>query len=238
MKRLAIIPARSGSKRLPGKNIKDFCGKPIISYPIAAALASGLFDEVMVSTDSEEIAEIGRRFGASVPFLRSEAASRDFAIDLDVQEEVLREYEKRGAHFDQMVYIYPCNPFVTVKHLTDAVLKLEKCGAAILFPVAKYSDSPYRSYYIDENDRLRVKFPEYTSTRTQDLPALYHDCGMFYAFNLSEVWGHGESQEEHRQRLLNNRSSLVISEDECQDIDTAEDWIVAEQKYRIMHGLV
>ncbi|MBQ4036859.1 MAG: pseudaminic acid cytidylyltransferase [Clostridia bacterium] len=238
MKRLAIIPARSGSKRLPGKNIKEFCGKPMLSYGITAALESGLFDTVMVSTDSETIAEIARKYGAEVPFLRSAEAASDTAVDYDVQREVIGEYKKRGMEFDQMAYIYPCAPFIQPKHVKAAMEKLEKTGAILVSAVTAFSFPPLRSYYIDENDRICLRFPEYYSCRSQDLQTLYHDCGMMYAYDLHRLFVEGETRQEHWARVFAESAPVIIPEEECQDIDTLSDWIVAEQKYRMLHGLV
>lgn len=238
MKRIAIIPARSGSKRLPGKNIKEFCGKPMLAYGITAALESGLFDEIMVSTDSEEVAQIARRYGAKVPFLRSAEAASDTADDYDVQREVVLEYKKRGMEFDQMAYIYPCAPFIQVKHIAECMEVLEKTGAKLAVTVARFSDSPLRALFVDTDGILKNKFPEYLMYRTQDLPVLYHDCGMMYAFDLRGFIDDNETHEEHWNRIYASRIAVEVPEEECQDIDTLSDWVVAEQKYRILHGLV
>ena len=128
MKKIAIITARGGSKRIPRKNIREFCGKPILAYSVEAAVASGLFDEVMVSTDDEEIAQIGRRYGANVPFYRSEKTANDFATTNDVLLEVLEEYEKRGERFDVGCCIYPTAPFVTAQKLKKDVFLVENGG--------------------------------------------------------------------------------------------------------------
>ena len=137
-KRIAIITARGGSKRIPKKNIKDFCGKPIIAYSIEAAISSKLFDEVMVSTDSEEIAEIAKKYGASVPFMRSAETSNDYATTNDVLIEVFNEYEKRGQEFDIAVCIYPTAPFVTADKLKRAIDMVEKDGADAVTPVVQF----------------------------------------------------------------------------------------------------
>ena len=123
MKKLAIITARGGSKRIPRKNIKEFCGKPIIAYSVEAAVKSGVFDTVMISTDDEEIAEIGKKYGAEVPFYRSEATSNDYATTTDVLMEVIDEYEKRGEHYDMACCIYPTAPFVSADRLKEAMNK-------------------------------------------------------------------------------------------------------------------
>jgi len=229
MRRIAIIPARSGSKRVPGKNIKEFCGKPIIAYSIEAALEAGIFDMVMVSTDGEHIADIAREYGAEVPFMRSAEAANDIAPDRVVQLEVLGEFKKRGLEFDEMIYIYPCAPFVTAERLKEAVKKYEETGATMVFPVVKLDTGFLRSYYIDDDGKLKEKFPEYYHYRTQDLPALYEDCGQFYVININEFMDPVKARQ--------NWVPLVISEEEAQDIDTLKDWEIAEQKYKTLHNL-
>lgn len=147
---LAVITARGGSKRIPRKNIKDFCGKPIIEYSIEAALKSGLFDEVMVSTDDDEIANISLTAGASVPFMRSDKTANDYAATKDVLLEVLSEYKKLGKEYDYMVCLYPTNPFITSEKLSEAldVLIKEKCEEVV--PVVRFSFPPQRAYIVDE----------------------------------------------------------------------------------------
>ena len=149
MRRIAIITARGGSKRIPRKNIKEFCGKPILAYSIEAALASGLFDTVMVSTDDEEIAGIAKEYGAEVPFYRSEATSNDFATTNDVLLEVLAEYEKRGEQYDVACCIYPTAPFVTSEKLKDATKRLEDSDADTIIPVVAFSYPPQRAMIVE-----------------------------------------------------------------------------------------
>lgn len=146
-KAVAIITARGGSKRIPHKNIKEFCGKPILAYSIEAALASGVFDRVMVSTDDEEIAEVARKYGAEVPFLRSEKTANDYATTKDVLEEVLAEYEKRGEHFDTLCCIYPTAPFITPDRLSEAMRLLEEKKGDTLLPVVRFSFPPSAAWY-------------------------------------------------------------------------------------------
>ena len=223
-KRIAVITARGGSKRIPKKNIKDFCGKPILAYSIEAALESKLFDEVMVSTDSEEIAEIAKKYGASVPFMRSEKTSDDFATTSDVLQEVMEEYEKRGKIFDVLVCIYPTAPFITADKLKKAVLLRKEKNADQVTPVVRYSFPPQRAFVIKEG-RLEYQYPEYRLTRSQDLEAIYHDCGQFYVMNAEKV----------RKKLsFENTIPLIISELEVQDIDNEDDWEIAEMKYKRM----
>lgn len=225
-KKIAIITARGGSKRIPNKNIKDFCGKPIISYSIEAALEANLFDEVMVSTDSEEIAKIARSYGASVPFLRSEENSNDFATTSQVILEVIECYEKLGQKFEYAACIYPTAPFVTAEKLQHAMVLLEQNKVVEVMPVVKFSYPPQRGYIIKE-EKLVMTNPEHVNTRSQDLESIYHDCGQFYCYDIA------------RYKALNGQITegllpIVVKESEVQDIDTLEDWKLAELKYQMM----
>ena len=179
MNAIAIITARGGSKRIPRKNIKEFLGKPIISYSIEAALKSGLFEEVMVSTDDEEIAQIARKAGASVPFMRSINTSDDFATTDDVLLEVLDDYEKIGKTFEYMACIYPTAPFVTPEKLSEAIRLLKEHRATGVMPVVPFSFPPQRGMVVSEG-RLAYCYPENAMKRSQDLETMYHDCGQFY----------------------------------------------------------
>ena len=228
MKRIAIITARGGSKRIPRKNIKEFCGKPILAYSIEAAIASGMFDTVMLSTDDEEIAEIGKQYGAQVPFYRSEYTSGDYATTNDVLLEVLEEYEKRGEHFDLGCCIYPTAPFVTGERIAEAVRSLESSDADTLIPVVAFSYPIQRSLVI-RDERLVFAQPEYLDARSQDLEQHYHDAGQFYVFR-TEAFG------RNRKLMTGNILPLELSELEAQDIDNLTDWALAEQKYGFLHG--
>lgn len=226
MKKIAIITARGGSKRIPRKNIKEFCGKPILAYSIEAAVSSGIFDEVMVSTEDEEIAEIAGRYGAKVPFYRSEKTAGDFATTNDVILEVLEEYEKRGEHFDIGCCIYPTAPFVTAQKLRSAVEQLAESDADTLIPVVPFSYPPQRAMIV-KNGRLVFEYPQYLDSRSQDLEPHYHDVGQFYVFR-TEAFG------RNRKLMVGNILPMVISEMEVQDIDNQTDWEIAEMKYRLM----
>lgn len=225
MKALAMITARGGSKRIPGKNIRPFLGKPIIAYSIQAALESGIFDTVMVSTDSEEIAAIAREFGAQVPFLRSSETAGDYASTDDVIREVLLEYEKRGETFETFCCIYPTAPFVTAQKLTSAMELLKE--AESVMPVVAFSYPPLRGLQVNEEGKLRRIWPEYALTRSQDLPVFYHDCGQFYCCRTAPFLEKGTTD-------LEDMVPVFMNEMEVQDIDTQEDWELAEVKYRIM----
>ena len=226
MRRLAIITARGGSKRIPKKNIREFCGKPILAYSIEAALESGLFDHVMVSTDSGEIAEIAKKYGAEVPFFRSETTSGDFATTNDVLAEVLAEYEKLGMHFDVACCIYPTAPFVTAEKLKTAVEQLEASDADTLIPVVSFSYPPQRAMVV-EKERLVFKYPEYLDSRSQDLQPHYHDVGQFYVFRTDRF-------AVNKKLMVGDILPFIVSELEVQDIDNLTDWKIAEMKYRLM----
>lgn len=224
--RIAIITARGGSKRIPRKNIKDFCGKPILAYSIEAALQSGLFDEIMVSTDDVEIAEIARQYGAKVPFYRSRETSNDYATTNDVLLEVLSEYEKRGQIFETAVCIYPTAPFVTAGKLQQGIRQLEESDADTLIPVVTFSYPPQRAMIV-ENQRLIFEYPQYLDSRSQDLVPHYHDVGQFYVFRTKAF-------HENRRLMVGNILPFVVSELEVQDIDNETDWEIAQMKYRLM----
>ena len=226
-KSVAIITARGDSKRIPHKNIRDFCGKPIISYSIEAALSSGVFDEVMVSTDDEAIASIARSFGAAVPFMRSAESANDYASTDDVIAEVLRTYEAGGTRFDRFCCIYPTAPFVTAEKLKNAMELLDQ--AESVMTVVAFSYPPQRGIIL-ENGRIRRKYPEFLTARSQDLEKLYHDCGQFYACRTDAFFRDSTTD-------VDDLVPMIMPEMEVQDIDTEEDWAIAELKYRKMQNL-
>ncbi len=228
MSSIAIITARGGSKRIPKKNIKEFCGKPMIAYSIEAGLKSGVFDEVMVSTESEEIAEIARSYGASVPFMRSEKTASDYATTRDVLMEVLHEYEKQDQAFDDMTCIYPTAPFVTAQKLRDAVDLLRKTKSSLLIPVVQFSYPPQRAYVIRDG-KLHFKWEEFRYVRSQDLEPFYHEAGQFYCYNIADFLAADGTIKE-------NIIPFILPESEVQDIDTEEDWKMAELKFGMMRG--
>lgn len=224
MKSIAIITARGGSKRIPNKNIKEFCGKPIIAYSIEAAIKSGCFDTVMVSTDSEEIASIAKKYGAEVPFLRSEKTSDDFATTADVLREVIDTYKDCGKEFDTLCCIYPTAPFVTSEKIKNAINLFSNSGADSLMPVVLFSFPPQRGNVI-RNGKLQYQYPEFASKRSQDLEKIYHDCGQFYICKVDKFIKNGTVISE-------NTIPYVMPEEEVQDIDNLSDWMVAEIKYK------
>ncbi|MBO5325239.1 MAG: pseudaminic acid cytidylyltransferase [Lachnospiraceae bacterium] len=226
MNAVAIITARGGSKRIPRKNVKEFLGKPILLYSIEAALNSGIFEEVMVSTEDEEIAELARQAGAVVPFMRGDKNANDFATTTDVLLEVVGEYEKRGKNFEFGCCIYPTAPFVTAEKLRDGMEKLAASDADTLMPVVPFSFPPQRGMVIRE-EKLQFVQPEHALTRSQDLEHWYHDVGQFYCFRT-------ENFKRNKILTVGNVLPYVVSELEVQDIDTISDWKIAEMKYEAM----
>ncbi len=229
MKSIAIITARGGSKRIPRKNIKEFLGKPIIAYTIEAAIASNMFDQVMVSTDDNEIAEIAKKYGAMVPFMRSEKTSNDFATTADVLNEVIDEYKKLGESFEYMCCLYPTAPFVTPEAIGQAMKILEDNGADTVLPVVKFSFPPQRGVVMKDG-YLTPKYPECMPMRSQDLEPMYHDAGQFYCMKVSSFLEQG--------KVVMDKTMPYMQDDmNVQDIDTPEDWAIAEVKYKVLHNM-
>ncbi len=227
MKRtLAIIPARGNSKRIPHKNIRFFLGKPIIFYPIKAALESKLFAEVMVSTDDKEIVNLSKRYGATVPFLRSKKNSGGQATIADVIEEILIVYRNKGICFDHACCLLPTAPFITPNLLAKGYRLLLKEKIDSVIPVVRYSYPIERAFRIKE-DRLKMIQPKNINTNSQHLGSTYHDAGQFY-------WIKTESFLKQKKIFTNNCFPLIISELEAHDIDTEEDWKIAETKFNML----
>lgn len=223
---IAIIPARGGSKRIPGKNVKEFCGKPMIAYSIQAALDSGVFDEIMVSTDSAEIAQTAVSYGANVPFLRSDKTADDFATTSEVLLEVIDQYEKRKVSFTYACCIYPTAPFVTGAKLKTAMQELKKNPAHTVLPVVAFSYPPQRGMTVTDG-YASLKWAQYRDYRSQDLEKLYHDCGQYYAFSIEQL-------KQTKNIMSGKLLALVQPELEVQDIDTPQDWQLAELKYKLL----
>jgi len=226
-KTIAVITARGGSKRIPRKNIKKFLGQPMIKYAIDAALESKIFDTVMVSTDDEEIANIAKKYGADVPFMRSEKTANDFATTMDVLLEVINQYKKMDIEFNTLCCIYPCVPFLKGDMLIAAYNSFTESNADALMPVVRFSYPIQRAMRINREGLLEYVQPEYINTRSQDLELTYHDVGMFYFYKVDLL-----SMQNKRIKYFE------MKETEIQDIDTEEDWHYAEIKYRIKENLL
>ncbi|WP_020401535.1 pseudaminic acid cytidylyltransferase [Gracilimonas tropica] len=226
MKNVAIIPARGGSKRIPRKNIRDFLGKPIIAYSIEVVLESGLFEEVMVSTDDEEIAEVAKKFGAKVPFMRSKENANDHATTVDVVIEVLKTYEQQGKNFESGCCIYPTAPLVKRIFLENAYERLVNKNFSTVFPVVEFSYPIQRSLKLSGKDKVEMNWPEYLESRSQDLLKAYHDAGQFYWFNVEGIL-------KEKKLFGKNSGAIVLPSTSVQDIDTEEDWKLAEMKAKL-----
>lgn len=226
MQSIAVITARGGSKRIPRKNIKEFCGKPILAYSIEAAKKSGVFDTVMVSTDDKEIAEIAVKYGAEVPFYRSEKTSGDFATTADVLMEVIDEYDKLGKSFDILACIYPTAPFITAEKLKNGMDMLLKSDADTLIPMVEFSYPPQRAMH-KVGDFIEPVYPENLNARSQDLEKHYHDVGQFYITKIDKF-------KVNKSLMVGKVLPLVLPELEVQDIDNQIDWELAELKYELL----
>lgn len=225
MKNLCIIPARGGSKRIPRKNIKEFLGKPIIAYSIETAIETGLFDEVMVSTDDEEIAEVAKQYGAKVPFMRSAKAASDYASTADVLKEVIAKYRELGEEFDNFCCFYATAPLVQSKDVASAFERLQQSDFTCVYPVVQFSYPIWRCLDIAEDGTMKRHWPEYENSRSQDLPKEYHDTGTFYWYKTKE-WLAGSVKI----------GGIIVDETSIQDIDTETDWKLAEMKYKLLNN--
>jgi N-acylneuraminate cytidylyltransferase len=226
MPNLAIIPARGGSKRIPKKNIKFFLGKPIIAYSIEVAIESNLFDDIIVSTDDIEIANIAKDYGAQVPFFRSDINSSDFATTSDVIEEVIRELKDQNKFFDNICCIYSCAPFIKTEYLTEAYGLLLKNSFDTVFPIIPYSTKIQRALRI-KNKKIEMFYPEYEQTRSQDLDISYYDAGQFY-------WIQEKMFSNNKRIYTNNSGAIILDELSAHDIDSEIDWKIAEIKYSLL----
>lgn len=227
---LAIIPARGGSKRIPGKNIKPFCGKPIIGYSIQAALSSGLFDQVIVSTDSPEVTEVAQEFGASVPFVRPAELSDDHTPTMPVIRHAIEHFDAEAkTEQDRVAFaccLYPTAPFVTKGDLAAGFSKLEQDGNAdFCFSVTSFPFPIWRAIRMTDSERVEMFWPENQQKRSQDLEEAYHDAGQFY-------WGKGSAFFENEGFFGETSIPLVLPRHRVQDIDTMEDWHRAEQLFK------
>jgi len=227
---IAIIPARSGSKRIPGKNTRHFLGQPIIKYSIDAALQSGIFSEVMVSTDSQVTTDLATSFGAKVPFLRSAASSDDSATVLSVLKEVLGEYQKQGREFEYAFCIFPTAPFITPAKIKKAFATIQTTQADVVVAVTRYGHPIERALKLTNNGRIIMIKPEHMSVRTQDLTPAYFDAGQYFCFKVNTYLS-------GTHIFADNTVPIITSELEAQDIDNEEDWQMAELKYQLFTTL-
>ena len=223
--RVAVIPARGGSKRIPRKNIRPFAGKPIIAWPIKAALSSGLFDKVIVSTDDAEIAEVAREAGALVPFIRPKNLSDDFADTKSVVRHAISELKLETEPEVQVCCIYPTSVFVDAQLLKEGLEKLNESKCSFVFSVTSVDPSVYRAFTKAADDRITMLFPENYAKRTQDLPSLYCDAAQFYWATVG-AW-------QSDLRIFGPKSiGVFIDPSRVQDIDNEPQWLAAERKFQ------
>ncbi len=225
--KIAIIPARGGSKRIPNKNIKLFHGKPIIAYAIDNALKSGLFDEVFVSTDNEEIAAIARENGAIVPVLRSSENADDFATTSDVLIEVLKYHQEIGKYIGTACCIYPTTPLLTSKDLIAANDIFSKEKYDVLITCVAYDSPIQRAFELNAASEVILREPECINMRSQELPKTFHDAGAFYFFDVNKFL-------QNKSLWVGRIGAYPLPDLKVQDIDNPEDWTLAELKFQLL----
>lgn len=226
--RLAIIPARGGSKRIPRKNIKAFCGKPMIAYSIEAAQKSGCFDKIVVSTDDEEIAAYAQSLGADVPFMRPKELSDDHTATIPVIAHAITASVENLSQIEAVCCIYATAPFVQPTYIQEAYQKLLTCKAAYCFSATSFPFPIQRAIRMTKDDRVEMFSPEHFNTRSQDLEEAYHDAGQFY-------WGTPEAWLEGKIIFAPHSTAVLLPRHLVQDIDTPEDWTRAEFMMRALN---
>jgi len=222
---IAVIPARGGSKRIPKKNIKLFCNKPIMAYSIGVAITSKLFDRVIVSTDNKEIADTAKEYGAEVPFMRPSKLADDYTGTDEVFLHALNFLMNAQIKYKNACCIYPTAPFLTVSLISDGLDKLIENNATSCFPVLEFSSPIFRALEINEKGRLDMISPKYKSFRSQDLQNTYRDSGQFYWVNIKKYF-------VEKSILSNDSIPIILSKYDAIDIDTDEDWRFAESMYK------
>lgn len=220
---IAIIPARGGSKRIPRKNIRSFCGRPMISWPIDAASASGLFKHILVSTDDNEVADIARRSGAEVPFSRPSELADDFSGTDEVVVHALEWALKTGWQVQAACCIYPTAAFISAHDLADAFRRMS-ADIDYVFAAVRYSHPPQRGFCEADDGSPQLLQPDHVTTRTQDLPVVFHDAGQFY-------WGTRQAWMERRPFFGPRTRFIELPPWRAHDIDCSEDWQMAERLF-------
>lgn len=225
--KVAVIPARGGSKRILGKNIKHFCGQPIISWSIINAQKSSLFDRIIVSTDSSEIADVAMKYNAEVPFIRPANLADDYASTLAVMQHAAETLIGSGAAISHLCCIYATAPLLSIEALAEGMKRLQDEGVKFTFSAGRYNYPVQRAFSYNEKVGINFLFPENTEVRSQDLSEVYHDAGQFY-------WGKTNSWLTADQLLCKRALPIVIPTSRVQDIDDMEDWVHAENLFKIL----
>lgn len=223
--KLAVIPARGGSKRIPRKNSKLFHGKPMIAYSIEAAFASGCFDKVLVSTDDDDIRDIALSYGASVPFVRPAEIANDHASSMDVMAHAVAWCQAAGWQLDAVCCLYATAPFVQAADLQQGYQQLVQSDALFVFSATSFAFPIQRAITLNEQGRVSMLYPENEQVRSQDLPAAYHDAGQFY-------WGRANAFLTKQAIFAAHSQALILPRSRVQDIDTPEDWAFAEALFK------
>lgn len=227
--RVAVIPARGGSKRIPRKNIKPFCGKPMIAWSIEAARISGCFDRILVSTDDEEIALVARQHGAEAPFMRPADLSDDHATTTSVIAHATRWLSEQGTPPTLVCCLYATAPFVTADDLRSGLNKIESSDCDYAFSVTSFPFPIQRALRITPGDRVEMFQPEHFLTRSQDLEEAYHDAGQFY-------WGRADAWLRGQKIFGASSTPVMLPRHRVQDIDTGEDWVRAEWLFKALQA--
>lgn len=225
--KVAVIPARGGSKRIPRKNIKEFCGKPMIAYSIEAALQSGCFDNVIVSTDDIEVAEVAKEYGAEVPFMRPVELSDDYTGTIPVIRHAIEELEAQGQYYNHVLCLYATAPFVQAEAISQAYEQLQQAQADYCFTVTNFASPIQRAFKLTQNKRIQMFEPEQFDKRSQDLEEAYHDAGQFY-------WGGAEAFKQEKPLFSQFASPYQLPRYLVQDIDTLDDWKRAELMFQAL----
>jgi N-acylneuraminate cytidylyltransferase len=228
MSTICVIPARGGSKRIPRKNVRSFCGRPMIAWSIGTARDSGLFDRVMVSTEDAEIAGIAREWGAEVPFVRPAELADDHTPTVPVIRHAIGAIETASGPVERACCVYATAPFLTAETLRKGLEAVQAdASLEFAFGVTRFDFPIFRAVALDEAGHVRMFWPEHELTRSQDLPPAYHDAGQF-------VWGTREAWMT-RDRVFSSRTrGIVVPGSLVQDIDTDADWELAEWKFKAL----
>lgn len=226
---IAVIPARGGSKRIPRKNIRPFCGRPMIVWPIATALDSGLFEHVIVSTDDSEIADIARQAGAEVPFARPDELADDHAGTIPVMAHATRWAQEQGWQIEAICCVYPTAPMISPDDLAEGLRLLDEAANDFVFTATDYASPIFRAFIETADGGVEMVFPEHFGFRSQDLPRALHDAAQFY-------WGRPDAWLTATMLFGPKSAPLIIPRWRVQDIDTPEDWDRAEALFRSLGG--
>lgn len=227
--RLCVIPARGGSKRIPRKNVRSFAGRPMLSWSVEAALSSGLFERVMVSTDDEEMAAVARQAGAEVPFLRPRALADDMTGTQAVTRQAIVWHRQQGLDVQWACCLYATAPFVRAEDLCAAYEKLRASQKSFVFSVTSYAFPIQRALRLTAAGEIEAFYPEHRQTRSQDLEPAWHDAGQFY-------WGRAQAFIDEEALFSHASLPLILPRHQVQDIDSEEDWLRAELMFAAWHG--